>query len=142
MHIERIGSQNHLKEIEMIKNISGESWKYEEIFRFLEVLQTLYDFLPEGSEQKSIYDDIVDFIEILWISWNKVQVIFLAHIRILKKLGSLREISFMWESQSQYIFIYIDKKSMKSVLSGKTLDISTINRFEKAISESRYYGLL
>lgn len=57
-----------MKEIETIQHISGETWRYEEIFRFLELLQTLYDFLPEGSEQKSIYDDLVDFIEILSVS--------------------------------------------------------------------------
>ncbi|MBP6981860.1 recombination protein O N-terminal domain-containing protein [Candidatus Gracilibacteria bacterium] len=142
IHIERNGGQNHIKNIETIQSISGETWKYEEVIEFLRILQTLYELLPDSSEHITIYEDIEKMLFFIQEANLKIQTLFLTHIRILKKLGSLKEEIFSEVDILRYIYINIDKKSMESILGSNTIDEMHINILKKAVEESRYSALI
>lgn len=142
IQIERTSGQNHIKNIETLQSISWETWKYEEVIEFLKILQTLYDLLPDSSEHTSIYDDIAKMLLSIHTFPSKTQILFLTHIRILKKLWSLKEDLFDRENILKYIYNHIDKKSMESILSSNTIELSHIDTFRKAVEESRYSALI
>lgn len=142
IHIERNGWQNHIKNIETIHTISWERWKYEEVMEFLRILQTLYELLPDSSEHITIYEDMEKMLFFIEESNSKVQTLFFTHIRILKKLWSLKEDMFTGENILRYIYIHVDKKSMESILRSNTINIWHIHTLKKAVEESRYSALI
>jgi hypothetical protein len=59
--IERKNGQNQLKKIDAHLTLSLSGWNYEETLAYLELLHILYSALPDGSEQRSIYTDVIYF---------------------------------------------------------------------------------
>jgi hypothetical protein len=60
--IERKAGQNQLKKIDTSHILSLSGWTYEETLGYLELLHMLYSALPDGSEQRDIYRDMLFFI--------------------------------------------------------------------------------
>lgn len=141
VQIERIGNLNHIKSFDTSTDISWEWWKYIEVFGFLQIMQTLYQMLPESHEQMSIYDDIRELIENLHTHTDRQQALLLGHVRVLKKLGSLRNTFLDPDILCRYIYTHIDKKSMKSILLWKNIKSIQRSLLSKAIEESRHFAL-
>lgn len=136
--IERNWSQNTIKNFDIRTSISQEFWKYEEALWFLYILQTLYDLLPESSPHTSIFDDVTDMIKMLSTQVGKLQLFLLIHMRILKKLWSLRDELFLYDKILNYIYINIDSKNIQSILNSKPLEESSLQSIQTSIFEARH----
>ncbi len=139
--IERISGQNKIKNFDIKTSLSQENWNYDETIWFLHILQTLYDLLPESSPHVSIFDDFSLMIE--EINWNvwKMQLFLLTHIRILKKLWTLKDELFSYDKVLYYIYVNIDLKNINTIFRSKTLEINYLNCIRKSILEARHFIL-
>ncbi len=148
--VERKWRENHIESIELKSSITGQLQNYWEVHHFLEVLHSLYQFLPEGEEQKDLYSDISNSIlnfsyhgikenplkEINWVC--KRQLFLLIHIRILKQLGFLNQWLFGGSEILNYIYHYIEKKTLKEIFEGKVLEADLLERLTSIIQETLY----
>lgn len=111
--IERKNGQNTIKKIALIKNIPFYTWSYEAILEYLFLLKILHQTLPDGVEQKNIYDIILAFTRKFEWVWN-VWIILITQFICLKILWFISHETidtFPWSILESVIHA----KSMKSM---------------------------
>ena len=147
--MERKWRENYLKSIDTIVSVDLMLESYEEISHFLDMIKTLYNLLPESVEQRWLYDDIHELLRIfpdrrilnmrqeIFSIWN-IQLFILIHIRILKKLGFLNQWLFHGSDILQYIYHHVEKKLIREIVDGKSLEQNLIESLKKIILQSHY----
>lgn len=138
IYITRKWWHNYLKDFEVKKTIFQENWNYNETLAFLQIIQTLYEALPEGVAYQSIFLDLRELIYSLERIWIRYQIFLLLHIRILKKLWYLRKELFLSNSRNRYIYENIDISDIRNILASSSLDEINIHPIEKSIIEARH----
>lgn len=147
--MERKWRENYLKSIDTIVSVDLMLESYEEISHFLDMIKTLYNLLPESVEQRWLYDDIHELLRIfpdrrilnmrqeIFSIWN-IQLFILIHIRILKKLGFLNQWLFHGSDILQYIYHHVEKKLIREIVDGKSLEQNLIESLKKIILQTHY----
>ena len=147
--MERKWRENYLKSIDTIVSVDLMLESYEEISHFLDMIKTLYNLLPESVEQRWLYDDIHELLRIfpdrrmlnmrqeIFSIWN-IQLFILIHIRILKKLGFLNQWLFHGSDILQYIYHHVEKKLIREIIDGKSLEQNLIESLKKIILQTHY----
>ena len=145
--MERKWRENYLKSIDTIVSVDLMLESYEEISHFLDMIKTLYNLLPESVEQRWLYDDIHELLRIfpdrrilnmrqeIFSIWN-IQLFILIHIRILKKLGFLNQWLFHGSDILQYIYHHVEKKLIREIADGKSLEQNLIESLKKIILQT------
>ena len=147
--MERKWRENYLKSIDTIVSVDLMLESYEEISHFLDMIKTLYNLLPESVEQRWLYDDIHELLRIfpdrrilnmrqeIFSIWN-IQLFILIHIRILKKLGFLNQWLFHGSDILEYIYHHVEKKLIREIIDGKSLEQNLIESLKKIILQTHY----
>ena len=147
--MERKWRENYLKSIDTIVSVDLMLESYEEISHFLDMIKTLYNLLPESVEQRWLYDDIHELLRIfpdrrilnmrqeIFSIWN-IQLFILIHIRILKKLGFLNQWLFHGSDILEYIYHHVEKKLIREIVDGKSLEQNLIESLKKIILQTHY----
>lgn len=147
--MERKWRENYLKSIDTIVSVDLMLESYEEISHFLDMIKTLYNLLPESVEQRWLYDDIHELLRIfpdrrilnmrqeIFSIWN-IQLFILIHIRILKKLGFLNQWLFHGSDILRYIYHHVEKKLIREIADGKSLEQNLIESLKKIILQTHY----
>ncbi len=147
--IDRKNGMNILHTMETIDSFDSIFSSYDEIITFLAVIHSLYKLLPESMEHRSIYDDMIQSIEVFATKkWNEVrtektkewivQFFILLHIRILKKLWFLRDELFHISDVLRYIYIQIDIKNIQQISLGKILHDDSLLKLREIILHTHH----
>jgi recombinational DNA repair protein (RecF pathway) len=138
--IERKNGQNILKKIDTSLCSGVSWWNYEEILGYLEVLSTLYEALPDGSEHRRLYQDTISFIrEIQNTKVWKVWLLILMQARIMKILGYLSPAIYSMNTELNIIYSDYLSGSMKSMLSGLAISTWNYTHIKNSVLEARHH---
>ncbi len=147
--IERVWGENYLKSIDTLFSLESILQSYDEVTLFLEVMNSLYKFLPESGEHTWVYDDIRECIKICpsrhctnkegntTYLWN-IQLFILIHIRILKKLWFLNQWLFHSSDILRYIYEHIEKKLVLEIAQGRSLEQTLIDTLKNIILQTHH----
>lgn len=143
--IERKGTENHLKNIETIISLGDSLGDFDSVIEMLHFLEMLYRIIPESLELKWIYKDISETWQIIKERWHSlwkdgiIQLLILVQLRVLKKLGFLRQEYFEDTQVLLYIYRHIHSKNLTEIAEGKVLESKILNNLRENILKTRHY---
>lgn len=136
--IDRIGWQNQIKKLDITNILSLDTWSYDEVIEYLILLQILYEALPEWGEQRYLYRDMREFLDVINTNVWKVCILYIMQARILKRLGYLSKSYYEWTSHLMNLYESMTQVSMKSMLHKIESDSLSLWPIKKSILEARH----
>jgi hypothetical protein len=136
--IDRKNGQNLIIRLTPISFFNTDNSSYEELIEYLNLLNILYETLPEWSENRKLYEDICFYAEKMntWV-W-KVCLSIIMQARILKIWWYLNSQIFERNSVLRYFYDTLDTISMKSMLWEIPKITSEIGFIRDGILEARH----
>lgn len=136
--IERKAWQNHIKNLHVLSLPGLDGWQYEEVIEYLHLLHILYECLPEWSENRWLYNSLVQFIK--WIEWKvgKVWFINLMQSKILKILWYLNPRFYESSDSLRSLYSIIHTCSMKSMFSEVCISQEDSTHVKMSILDARH----
>ncbi len=136
--VDRQGSKNTIKNIDIITSWWNKDWDYTSILLFLETLSIINKITIDWTDCRLLYEDTATFID-YWHRWNmKLYHYAIFQMRILKALGSMDPNMVGDDIILNYIYQNISHTPLERILASSNIKNEAISKIQKINLHSIY----